>query len=95
MGIANRPSERAEWKTVGFFERETIRWKFVSCPQNLANGTDSKADVVSRAVNYMAMARGPAADYDEWAKRTGDDSWKWKNILPLMREVGSARLMAI
>ena len=40
-----------------------------------------------RAVNYMALARGPAADYDEWADLVGDESWKWKNILPLMREV--------
>ncbi|KAJ5292832.1 uncharacterized protein N7443_008785 [Penicillium atrosanguineum] len=42
----------------------------------------------SSAVNYMALARGPAADYDEWAKIVGEDGWKWKNILPLMREVG-------
>ncbi|KAJ5689949.1 glucose-methanol-choline oxidoreductase [Penicillium macrosclerotiorum] len=41
----------------------------------------------SSAVNYMALARGPAADYDEWAKVVGDDGWKWKNILPLMREL--------
>jgi choline dehydrogenase-like flavoprotein len=37
----------------------------------------------------MALARGPAADYDEWAKLVGEDGWKWENILPLMREVGS------
>lgn len=36
----------------------------------------------------MALARGPAADYDGWAEIVGDESWKWKNILPLMREVG-------
>lgn len=36
----------------------------------------------------MALARGPAADYDDWAHIVGDDGWKWKNILPLMREVG-------
>ncbi|PYH46910.1 GMC family oxidoreductase [Aspergillus saccharolyticus JOP 1030-1] len=39
------------------------------------------------AVNYMALARGPAADYDEWAMLTGDDGWKWENVLPLMKEV--------
>lgn len=36
----------------------------------------------------MALARGPADDYDEWAKIVGEDGWKWENILPLMREVG-------
>lgn len=40
-----------------------------------------------RAVNYMALARGPAADYDEWAKIVGDDGWKWDRILPLMKNV--------
>lgn len=44
------------------------------------------ADLV-RAVNYMAMARGPAADYDHWAKITGDQSWEWNHVLPMMREV--------
>ncbi|KOC13096.1 hypothetical protein AFLA70_520g000691 [Aspergillus flavus AF70] len=41
----------------------------------------------SSAVNYMALARGPAADYDEWAKMVGDDGWKWENIFPLMKQV--------
>ncbi|KAE8314941.1 glucose-methanol-choline oxidoreductase [Aspergillus transmontanensis] len=41
----------------------------------------------SSAVNYMALARGPAADYDEWAKMVGDDGWKWENILPLMKQL--------
>jgi choline dehydrogenase-like flavoprotein len=35
----------------------------------------------------MALARGPAVDYDEWATLTGDDEWKWENILPLMKDV--------
>ncbi|KAJ5982894.1 glucose-methanol-choline oxidoreductase [Penicillium waksmanii] len=39
----------------------------------------------SSAVNYMALARGPAADYDEWAKIVGETGWRWENILPLMR----------
>jgi choline dehydrogenase-like flavoprotein len=34
----------------------------------------------------MALARGPAADYDEWPKMVGDDGWKWENILPLMKQ---------
>ncbi|PIG86446.1 hypothetical protein AARAC_006468 [Aspergillus arachidicola] len=41
----------------------------------------------SSAVNYMALARGPAADYDVWAKMVGDDGWKWENILPLMKQL--------
>lgn len=33
----------------------------------------------------MAMARGPADDYDEWARITGDDGWRWQNVLPRMK----------
>lgn len=40
----------------------------------------------------MALARGPAADYDEWAKLTGDSGWKWDNVLPLMKEVRYASI---
>lgn len=45
----------------------------------------------SSAVNYMGFARGPSADYDEWARLTGDDGWAWKNILPLMKNLENFR----
>ncbi|KAJ1715544.1 hypothetical protein AFGD_002927 [Aspergillus flavus] len=48
---------------------------------------DGKQIGGSSAVNYMALARGPAADYDEWAKMVGDDGWKWENIFPLMKQL--------
>lgn len=65
-------------------------WQHETVPQEHLNGR-SLAWISGRqlggssAVNYMAMARGPAADYDEWAKRTGDDGWAWKNVLPIMK----------
>lgn len=39
-----------------------------------------KLTTQSRAVNYMALARGPATDYDEWARIFGEDGWKWDNL---------------
>lgn len=45
----------------------------------------------SSAVNYMALARGPSADYDEWADLVQDDSWRWENVLPLMKELEDFR----
>ncbi|KAK4941999.1 hypothetical protein LTR10_018180 [Elasticomyces elasticus] len=45
----------------------------------------------SSAVNYMALARGPASDYDEWADLTEDDQWTWENTLPLMKELEDFR----
>jgi choline dehydrogenase len=35
----------------------------------------------------MALARGPAADYDEWARMVGEDGWNWEHTLPLMKQV--------
>ena len=37
------------------------------------------------SINAMIYMRGQARDYDEWASLTGDDSWSWKNVLPLFR----------
>ena len=39
-----------------------------------------KLTTQSRAVNYMALARGPATDYDEWTRIVGEDGWKWDNL---------------
>jgi len=37
------------------------------------------------SINGMIYMRGQARDYDEWARLTGDDSWRWDNVLPLFR----------
>ncbi|KAF2496532.1 glucose-methanol-choline oxidoreductase [Lophium mytilinum] len=65
-------------------------WEMPTVPQEQLNGRSltflrGKQIGGSSAVNYMALARGPAADYDEWAKLTGDEGWKWDNVLPLMK----------
>lgn len=40
----------------------------------------------SSSINGMIYMRGQARDYDEWAKLTGDESWSWKNVLPLFKQ---------
>jgi choline dehydrogenase-like flavoprotein len=35
----------------------------------------------------MGWVRGPDVDYDDWAKRTGDDWWKWDNVLGYLKRV--------
>ncbi|MFJ3047267.1 GMC family oxidoreductase [Herbaspirillum chlorophenolicum] len=40
----------------------------------------------SSSINGMIYMRGQARDYDEWARMTGDDSWRWDNVLPLFRK---------
>ena len=37
------------------------------------------------SINGMIYMRGQARDYDQWAQLTGDDSWRWDNVLPAFR----------
>jgi choline dehydrogenase len=37
------------------------------------------------SINAMIYMRGQARDYDEWASLTGDDSWRWEQVLPLFK----------
>lgn len=41
----------------------------------------------SSAVNYGMWTRGDAADYDDWAKVTGDERWGYQSLLPYFRRV--------
>jgi choline dehydrogenase-like flavoprotein len=38
-------------------------------------------------VNFMQYSRGSSADYDEWARIVGDDSWKWENTKERFKRV--------
>ncbi|MDP3842985.1 MAG: GMC family oxidoreductase [Oxalobacteraceae bacterium] len=38
------------------------------------------------SINGMIYMRGQARDYDRWADLTGDDSWRWDNVLPYFRQ---------
>lgn len=40
----------------------------------------------SSSINGMIYMRGQARDYDQWAGLTGDDSWRWDNVLPFFKK---------
>jgi choline dehydrogenase len=40
----------------------------------------------SSSINGMIYMRGQARDYDTWAELTGDDSWRWDQVLPVFRK---------
>jgi choline dehydrogenase len=40
----------------------------------------------SSSINGMIYMRGQARDYDTWAELTGDDSWRWDNVLPVFKK---------
>ena len=39
----------------------------------------------SSSINAMLYLRGQAADYDEWARLTGDSGWSWESVLPVFK----------
>ena len=40
----------------------------------------------SSSINGMIYMRGQARDYDHWAQLTGDDSWRWDQVLPYFKQ---------
>lgn len=38
------------------------------------------------SINGMIYMRGQARDYAQWAQETGDDSWRWENVLPVFKQ---------
>lgn len=40
----------------------------------------------SSSINGMIYMRGQARDYDQWAALTGDDNWRWNNVLPAFKK---------
>lgn len=40
----------------------------------------------SSSINGMIYMRGQSRDYDQWARLTGDDDWRWENCLPHFRK---------
>ena len=45
------------------------------------------------SINGMIYMRGQARDYERWAEVTGEDAWRWQNVLPdFMRHEDHHRL---
>ncbi|MBC7700535.1 GMC family oxidoreductase N-terminal domain-containing protein [Aquabacterium sp.] len=40
----------------------------------------------SSSINGMIYMRGQARDYDHWAALTGDETWRWDQVLPYFKQ---------
>jgi choline dehydrogenase len=40
----------------------------------------------SSSINGMIYMRGQSRDYDQWARLTGDDEWRWERVLPAFKK---------
>ncbi|KAJ2973610.1 hypothetical protein NQ176_g6507 [Zarea fungicola] len=67
-----------------------LDWSYKSTPQKALNDrvlhlSAGKALSGATAINYGLWLRGPAADYDRWAKLVGDESWSYSGLLPYFK----------
>jgi choline dehydrogenase len=67
-------------------------WNYTTEPQPGLGGRElfwprGKMLGGSSSFNAMIYIRGAAADYDEWAQRTGDEAWSYEHVLPLFRRM--------
>jgi len=65
-------------------------WRYRTEPEAALHGRDllyprGKTLGGSSSINGMIYMRGQARDYDAWAETTGDDAWRWSNVLPDFR----------
>ncbi len=68
-----------------------LDWDYTTVPQKHLDGRSAyasagKALSGGSAVNYGAWTRGPAYDYDHWAKVVNDPSWSYESLLPYFRK---------
>lgn len=40
----------------------------------------------SSELNFMVYMRGNPRDYDNWASLSGDDQWRYENVLPYFKK---------
>lgn len=67
-------------------------WCYKTEPEDGLNGRSiiyarGKGLGGSTLINAMLYLRGQAQDYDRWAQLTGDDGWRWDNVLPQFKRV--------
>jgi choline dehydrogenase len=65
-------------------------WRYRTEPEAALHGRDllyprGKTLGGSSSINGMIYMRGQARDYDAWAQATGDEAWRWSNVLPDFR----------
>ncbi|KAL8936667.1 MAG: hypothetical protein Q9211_004071 [Gyalolechia sp. 1 TL-2023] len=66
-------------------------WGYKTVPQEHLQGreiayTRGKGLGGSTAINFCVFTRGPKADYEQWARDVGDDTWTWNQTVERMKE---------
>ncbi len=69
------------------FKQRSVNWNYHTEPEPALGNRRlwwprGKTLGGSSSINAMCYVRGVSADYDAWAKATGDPRWSWEQVLP-------------
>ncbi|KDQ32953.1 hypothetical protein PLEOSDRAFT_1032666 [Pleurotus ostreatus PC15] len=73
------------------FSPGPYNWNYTTVPQEGLNGKSMgyiRGFMLggTSSLNAMFYTRGPADDFDKFAKVTGDQGWSWNNVQPFIRK---------
>lgn len=46
----------------------------------------------SSVINFACWVIGPDEDFDEWARKVGDDAWSWKNVKERFKKIENCHI---
>lgn len=78
----------ATWTTLSYDTKYSDTWAIaVINPLQTSNYTIGRGWGGSSMHNYLDAVRGTPSIYNGWAAATGDTSWNYNNLLPIMKAV--------
>ncbi|TVY48290.1 Alcohol dehydrogenase [acceptor] [Lachnellula occidentalis] len=74
------------------FTLPSLNWGYETAPQTHLKGqkidySRGKGLGGSTAINFSCWIVGADEDYDEWARKVGDEDWEWKNVKERMKKI--------
>ncbi|KAF8858139.1 alcohol oxidase [Acephala macrosclerotiorum] len=76
------------------FKEESLNWGYKTEPQNHLKGQQidysrGKGLGGSTAINFSCWVIGADEDFNEWARKVGDEAWNWKNVKQRFKKIES------
>ncbi|TVY90072.1 Alcohol dehydrogenase [acceptor] [Lachnellula willkommii] len=74
------------------FSQPSLNWGYKTAPQKHLKGQQidysrGKGLGGSTAINFSCWIVGADEDYDEWARKVGDEGWAWKSVKERMKRI--------
>ncbi|RDW71960.1 hypothetical protein BP5796_07994 [Coleophoma crateriformis] len=76
------------------FSQPGMNWGYKTTPQEYCKNREidysrGKGLGGSSAINFSCWLIGADEDFNEWAKRVGDDAWNWENVKQRFKKIES------